>query len=423
MSDDYDFLPFNYTKLDNGNVLTEADGDMNYWFGMKTSLNFTLPNAVGSYDETTKEYGNQSIINQDMVYRFSGDDDVWVQVDGVTLLDLGGIHDVVYGEINFSKGTVTIAQNHAPSTYIAPVPDKDFTVIGLDEDKIKNDGSFQKTTDGSTTVYTTTPSPSTTDVLGNVAPAEYTVEAVIIKTFDQIMTELGTSDKDKEKVKSAGEHVLEFMYLERGSSEANAAIYFNVSTTYSLNFSKIDLKKVEIFDHTDNNVYTFNQNMTDDSRLTGAKFKIYSDISNPDHLVEAVLEPKAGSTTTRTLEAGGYVYSSTDGLFSFEHIPANQTFYLQEIASPAGYKLPSNMYSLRIHNDKVEVTDLSKNESWIVNRQDNSTYDTWIPNESGYELPATGGPGDWLIKGGGFFLVILSSILLIRRKRNEVANE
>ena len=98
---------------------------------MKTSFNFSLPNDVG-YHTTDDHYGNQSIIDQDMVYRFSGDDDVWVKVDGKVILDLGGIHDVVYGEINFSKGTVTVAQNAAVGRRIKPLDTSDFTIIVSD---------------------------------------------------------------------------------------------------------------------------------------------------------------------------------------------------------------------------------------------------------------------------------------------------
>ncbi len=69
-------------------------GDGNYWFGMTTTLPFVYKNG-GKVD------------GKDMVFEFSGDDDVWVFIDGKLVLDLGGIHNAVSGKINFATGVVT----------------------------------------------------------------------------------------------------------------------------------------------------------------------------------------------------------------------------------------------------------------------------------------------------------------------------
>lgn len=72
-------------------------GHYNHHFGMKVEGNFYMTD-----DKKTEN-------DQDMVFRFSGDDDMWVFVDGVLVLDIGGIHNPVDGEINFTTGQVSVS--------------------------------------------------------------------------------------------------------------------------------------------------------------------------------------------------------------------------------------------------------------------------------------------------------------------------
>lgn len=72
-----------------------ADETENFGFGMTIDFDFIMP-------KDGKINGN------DMVFNFQGDDDVWVFIDDVLVLDLGGVHDNYEGSINFQTGAVYV---------------------------------------------------------------------------------------------------------------------------------------------------------------------------------------------------------------------------------------------------------------------------------------------------------------------------
>lgn len=86
------FTPFN--------DMSDGPDDYDYEFGMSVSGELYMP-AGGKID------------GKDMIFDFSGDDDVWVFVDGALALDLGGIHGNRGGTIDFTTGNITYDQSDA----------------------------------------------------------------------------------------------------------------------------------------------------------------------------------------------------------------------------------------------------------------------------------------------------------------------
>ncbi|MBQ4560749.1 MAG: Cna B-type domain-containing protein [Clostridia bacterium] len=228
----HDFTPFTYRDTTVGDIasdgspaLREKDNEVNYWVGMQSDINFYLPEDSGSPL-------NVSSHGDDMQFRFSGDDDVWIFIDGKLVLDLGGVHDVVYGEINFATGKIKTGQAIS-SSQVA--------------DNVAGD-------------YTEMPGLSATNTNG-------------VTTYDLPHLEGGQY------------HTVTVYYLERGSALSNCAIYFNISPFYELEILKRDsvtgngLEGAEFTVYTDPectqvaNLYTRDEN----GNLIGVDAVFYTD--------------------------------------------------------------------------------------------------------------------------------------------------
>lgn len=109
------FLPFN--TLDTSNILKnrnlfddtgaelkETDPRYNKaLYGLNETVNFYF--GLYGVADFYQPVGGK-VNGEDMIFEFTGDDDMVVYIDGVLVLDLGGIHDAQSGSINFATGEV-----------------------------------------------------------------------------------------------------------------------------------------------------------------------------------------------------------------------------------------------------------------------------------------------------------------------------
>lgn len=186
----YGYFPFNETATE-GRAST-----YNYGFGTKLQMDFTLTDdGKVEKDNADGTKGKTSI-----KFFFSGDDDVWVFIDGQLALDVGGAHGKVSGLLEFGK-TEDGTQNSV-TAYVS---------------KVKKGGTPESNQNGS---------PAKT-VKYNGEDINFYAQGTTL-TFDK-----------------GQKHTLTMYYMERGMWESNMAVAFNFPDNNELQVQKkVDLSNV-----------------------------------------------------------------------------------------------------------------------------------------------------------------------------------
>lgn len=190
----YGYFPFNETAT------SGVASTYNYGFGTKLQMDFTLTDD--GMVETEKADGTTE--KTSIKFFFSGDDDVWVFIDGKLALDIGGAHGEVSGLLEFGKAD---EKNNSVTAYVSRVKTGGTSLKG-DQDEKK--GNPVKTV---------------------------TYHGEDIKFYAQ-----GTTLNDLDKGKK---HTLTMYYMERGMWESNMAVAFNFPDNNELQVQKeVDLTNV-----------------------------------------------------------------------------------------------------------------------------------------------------------------------------------
>lgn len=177
------FFPFDSADKvfdEKGNSLSpkqiiDGSTSLNHHFGMSMTTEFVQPTNGKTTD------------GEDMIFKFSGDDDVWVYIDGVLVGDLGGIHEKATLEINFATGAVHVGH------------------------------------------------------VDNANDPEKTIQDTTIKAMFQAAG-ADTSNRrfSGNTFLSSSKHTLSFFYLERGAGASNMSLKFNLTTLPSSEVAKVD---------------------------------------------------------------------------------------------------------------------------------------------------------------------------------------
>ena len=233
---------FDGTARSNTNLVEDTNGGFfpfggysakEFYHGMSATINFNMTTdgklvlADGSKDPIT--------------FAFSGDDDVWVFIDGVLVLDIGGIHDRANGYLNFSDESVTFTTSGTSGN-------RSVTLAANSSLVVPNSSSV-----GPGIINTTE---------GAVAYPDG-ITGQLFNTYDSYGNLLieGVLGQDIQTFAAKADHELTIFYLERGADQSNCMIEFNLPVLDNVTVTKNIAGQAVV---TNGNLTTEALNMSDD---------------------------------------------------------------------------------------------------------------------------------------------------------------
>lgn len=259
----YGYFPFNETATE-GRAST-----YNYGFGTKLQMDFTLTDD-GKVE--TKKIVNGKTEKTSIKFFFSGDDDVWVFIDGKLALDVGGAHGKVSGLLEFGETDTTEGKKNSVTAYVS---------------QVKEGGTSENDQDGK-------------NGHSAVKSVRYNGENI---DFYAKNTNLEPLDKGKK-------HTLTMYYMERGMWESNMAVAFNFPDNNELQVQKeVDLTNVtdDDFKNCFKDQKIFNFTIQNQATHYGEKEAAGSDTSTPPQEVKLTADSIEIKPATQSTE-GDYIF-------------------------------------------------------------------------------------------------------------------
>ena len=259
----YGYFPFNETA-DPGVAST-----YNYGFGTKLQMDFTLTDD--GKVETKNADGTKG--RTSIKFFFSGDDDVWVFIDGKLALDVGGAHGKVSGLLEFGEAN---EENNSVTAYVS---------------KVKKGGTSKEDQDKKF-----------------VKHVKYNNEDIDFYAQGTTLNDLAKGQK----------HTLTMYYMERGMWESNMAVAFNFPDNNELQVQKeVDLTNVtdDDFKKCFTGQKIFNFTIQNQATHYGTKPAAGPDESeNPSQHVNLTAEGNTIEPATKPTESnkGDYIFELAD---------------------------------------------------------------------------------------------------------------
>lgn len=281
-SDKASWLPF-----DNGTSATMNAAT--YHFGMQAVIPFSMT-ANGKMNAADEE-------SADIKFDFSGDDDVWVFVDGKLVLDIGGIHNEMAGTMNFAT----------------------------------NEWKVLKSTDNNS----------------NGTVGDMNDQKMTGKLFNTD-SEKGVLGTDRETFAATTSHTLTVFYLERGAGASNCKIRFNLPMEDSVSVKKLVSDK----DSEGSAISADTQEAINNHEFAFKLFKNDQPLANTNYIILDESNQPIGTATTAS--DGTFKLKNKQTAKFVGQIPKDgNTYYVQEVKEE-GWEIPSSSYTATAANGSTE---------------------------------------------------------------------